>query len=421
MPPLSLPTRLASSHALLRGRAVPTSSRARRAFRATPCTARLDVDIRPASYDDELREKTAQARAWFGPALLPASTPTETFESARESFRMRAEFKIWHDGPRTYYAMCDSDAPKDPVEIVDFPMASERIRELMPLVLKEVTATETLRRKLFQANFLTTTTGDAVVSLLYHRQLDDAWRAEADAMRTRLGIDVIGRARKQKLTLDKDFVVERVRVDGFRDLVSYKQLEGSFTQPNAGIAAQMLAWARSAAVSDDPNVDVSSTSTSTRDFLELYCGNGHFTIALAPLFRKCLATEISKTSVSAAQENMRENGIENCVIARLSAEELCDALDGGREYTRLKDIDLTSYDLQTILVDPPRAGMGESVSKFCTRFDRIVYISCNPETLARDCETLCQTHDIKRFAVFDQFPYTPHLESGALLVKKTTA
>ena len=420
MAPLSL-TRLATSRAILGARAVPTASRPRRAFRATPCIARLDVDIRPSSYDDELREKTAKARAWFGPALLPASTPTETFESARESFRMRAEFKVWHDGARTYYAMCDSDAPKDPVEIVDFPMASERIRELMPLVLKEVTATETLRKKLFQANFLTTTTGDAVVSLLYHRQLDDAWRAEAEAMRARLGIDVIGRARKQKLTLDKDFVVERVKVDGFRDLVSYKQLEGSFTQPNAGIAAQMLAWARSAAVSDEPNIAAASTSTpSTRDFLELYCGNGHFTIALAPLFRKCLATEISKTSVSAAQENMRTNGIENCVIARLSAEELCDALDGGREYTRLKDIDLRSYDLQTILVDPPRAGMGESVSKFCTRFDRIVYISCNPETLARDCETLCRTHDVKRFAVFDQFPYTPHVESGALLVKKTT-
>ena len=391
-------------------------ARARRRYRPSGATCRLDVECRPSSYDEELREKTAHARAHFdGGATLPSRT--ETFESAREEFRMRAECKVWHDGDRSYFAMCDSDRPKDPVEVVDFPMASARVRELMPELLREVTATETLRRKLFQANFLTTTTGDAVVSLLYHRQLDEDWEREAEAMRARLGIDVIGRARKQKLVLAKDFVTEKVLIDGKE--FSYKQLEGSFTQPNAGIAAQMLAWARSAAVSDSPDVVAAATPRdANRDFLELYCGNGHFTIALAPLFRKCLATEISKSSVAAAHVNMAANGIDNVVTARLSAEELCDALDGGREYTRLKDIDLTTYDLSTVLVDPPRAGMGDEVSKFCARFDRIIYISCNPETLARDCKILGETHEIKRFAVFDQFPYTPHLESGALLVKR---
>lgn len=386
----------------------------RRWYRVTAPTARLDVECRPTSYTQELEEKIAIARAHFdGITNLPATT--EKFESTRQEFRMRAEFKVWHEGERSYYAMCDSDRPKEPVEIVDFPMASTRIRELMPQLLQEVTSTDVLRRKLFQANFLTTTTGDAVVSLLYHRSLDEAWEREAEAMRSRLGIDVIGRARKQKLVLGKDFVTERVQVDGME--LSYKQLEGSFTQPNAVIAAQMLSWARSAALHDAPDGRVSATQ-SNRDFLELYCGNGHFTIALAPLYRKCLATEISKSSVAAAHVNMAVNGVDNVVTARLSAEELADALDGGREYTRLKDIDLSSYDLSTILVDPPRAGMGEDVSKFCTRFERIIYISCNPETLAQDCKILRETHDIKRFAVFDQFPYTPHLESGALLVRK---
>ncbi len=373
----------------------------------------MDIECRPASYETELEEKKRIARSHFDDII--ALPPTETFESAREEFRMRAEFKVWHDGERSYFAMCDSDRPKDPVEIADFPMASSRIRELMPTLLREVVASDVLRRKLFQANFLTTTTGDAVVSLLYHRQLDETWEREADALRRRLGIDIIGRARKQKKVLAKDFVVERVAVDGKE--YSYKQLEGSFTQPNAGVAAKMLAWARSAAVSDSVDGDASAHD-SNRDFLELYCGNGHFTIALAPLFRKCLATEISKSSVAAAHVNMAANSVDNVVTARLSAEELCDALDGGREYTRLKDVDLDSYDLSTILVDPPRAGMGDEVSAFCSRFDRIVYVSCNPETLARDCKILRQTHDIKRFAVFDQFPYTPHVESGALFVKK---
>ena len=395
-------------------RRAAAASNARRTLRIAAPVARLDVECRPESYASELEEKTSIARSHFdGVCALPART--ETRESAREEFRMRAEFKVWHEGERSMYAMSDSDRPKEPVEIADFPMASARIRELMPALMRELTQKETLRRKLFQANFLSTTTGEAVVSLLYHRQLGEDWMRDAEAMRLRLGIDIIGRARKQKIVLGRDFVTERVKVDGKE--YSYKQLEGSFTQPNAGVAAQMLSWARSAAVSDSPDGDASAHN-SERDFLELYCGNGHFTIALAPLFRKCLATEISKSSVSAAHENMAANGVDNIVIARLSAEELCDALDGGREYQRLKEIDLSTYDFSTILVDPPRAGMGDEVSKFCARFDRIVYISCNPETLASDCRILSETHDVKRFCVFDQFPYTPHLEAGCLLVKR---
>lgn len=51
-------------------------------------------------------------------------------------------------------------------------------------------------------------------------------------------------------------------------------------------------------------------------------------------------------------------------------------------------------------------------------FDKIIYISCNPETLARDVKKLLLTHDIIKVAAFDQFPYTHHLESGVFLVRK---
>ena len=68
------------------------------------------------------------------------------------------------------------------------------------------------------------------MSLLYHRQLDETWEREADALRRRLGIDIIGRARKQKRCSRRISVAERV-ADGKE--YSYKQLEGSFTQPNA--------------------------------------------------------------------------------------------------------------------------------------------------------------------------------------------
>jgi tRNA (uracil-5-)-methyltransferase len=51
-------------------------------------------------------------------------------------------------------------------------------------------------------------------------------------------------------------------------------------------------------------------------------------------------------------------------------------------------------------------------------YENIIYISCNPDTLERDLEHLTQTHEVKRFAIFDQFPYTHHIESGVFLQRK---
>jgi tRNA (uracil-5-)-methyltransferase len=220
--------------------------------------------------------------------------------------------------------------------------------------------------------------------------------------------------------------MEEIEVDG--RTLTYKQLEGGFTQPNAGISAKMLEWAKSAAVSDCANGNSGADTTLTRDsttrrrdddFLELYCGNGNFTIAMAPMFRKVLATEVSKVSVAAAKHNAELNDADNVAFARLSSEELTLALDQGKEFMRLEDVPpLESYDRKTVLVGPPRAGMGPEVAKFVSRFERIVYVSCNPATLADDVRMLHDTHVVKRFAAFDQFPYTPHLECGALLVAK---
>lgn len=113
------------------------------------------------------------------------------------------------------------------------------------------------------------------------------------------------------------------------------------------------------------------------------------------LFCKCLVIEILKLFVVVVYVNMVVNGIDNVVIARLSAEELCDVFDGGREYMCLKDIDFMMYDLSIVFVDLLCVGMGDEVSKFCVCFDRIIYISCNSEILARDCKIFGETYEIK--------------------------
>ncbi len=132
-----------------------------------------------------------------------------------------------------------------------------------------------------------------------------------------------------------------------------------------------------------------------------------------------LATELAKSSVYAAQWNIEQNGIDNIQVARLSAEEFTQAFNGEREFRRLQEaeIDIQSYEFDTVFVDPPRAGIDLDTLKLLQRFDRIIYISCNPDTLHDNLKILLESHKILKFAMFDQFPYTHHVETGILLEK----
>lgn len=154
---------------------------------------------------------------------------------------------------------------------------------------------------------------------------------------------LIGRATKTKIELDQDYIDERLPVGG-REMI-YRQVENSFTQPNAAMNIQMLEWA----------LDV--TKGATGDLLELYCGNGNFSLALARNFDRVLATEIAKPSVAAAQYNIAANHIDNVQIIRMAAEEFTQAMNGVRQFNRLQGIDLHSYQCETIFVDPPRSGL----------------------------------------------------------------
>lgn len=137
------------------------------------------------------------------------------------------------------------------------------------------------------------------------------------------------------------------------------------------------AAAATAAAGASASADASAGPTD--DFCELYCGSGAFTAVLAPIFRQCVATEISKPAVASAKENMRRNNIENVFLAPLSAEEFAEAYAGVRVFERLKGApDLTKLDIRCVLVDPPRAGCGPDVMTILQQFPAIVYISCNP-------------------------------------------
>ena len=131
---------------------------------------------------------------------------------------------------------------------------------------------------------------------------------------------------------------------------------------------------------------------------------------------------MSKQSVELAEMAIKKNNVSNIKIARLSSEEFTNAFVDSMDFRRLyeKNIDLRNYNIGTVFVDPPRAGLDPATCLLLSRFNKIVYISCNPETLARDISMLSKTHKLVRLAAFDQFPYTHHLEAGALLVKQDT-
>jgi len=360
--------------------------------------------IHPDNYDAQLSKKQQDMAKLFNDFNLP---PADLYPSNPLNYRQRAEFRVWHEGDDLYYIMFDSKT-KQKFRVDNFPVASELINKAMKALIAAIKNHKELRFKLFQVDFLSTLSGQLLISMLYHKPLEDNWQIEAEKLKAQLSIiapvDIIGRAKKQKIIVDKDYVMESLHV-GSKTYI-YQQVENSFTQPNAGVNAQMLLWAQQA------------TQNAGGDLIELYCGNGNFSIALAENFERVLGTEISKTSVKSAQVNIKENNINNIDIVRMSSEEFSQAMNGERKFRRLEDFDLTAYNYDTVLVDPPRAGLDIDSVELVRRFNKIIYISCNPETLKDNLALLVETHKIDKFALFDQFPYTDHIETGVILTRK---
>lgn len=355
------------------------------------------------NYEEQLDYKIKREKERF------SEFTTQEFDiikSSSENFRNRAEFKIWknfddENNPTLSYAMTSFE--KKALEIDSCQIVSEDIQKLMPKLLEEISKNPTLSFKIFACEFLNSKKGDMLVTLIYHKKLDATWEEEAKKLEEKLNINIIGRARKQKFVLSKDYIDETLNIQNRDFFFAYK--EGGFTQPNTNVNIKMIEW-------------VLENIKAKDDLCELYCGGGNFTIPLSTMFDKVLATEISKTSINSALNNCKLNSISNIDFIRMSSEEFVEALNEVREFRRLKDINLKSYNFSTIFLDPPRAGLDDTTTKLSSKFKQIIYISCNPETLHRDLKELTKTHQIKNFALFDQFAYSEHIESGVILEKR---
>lgn len=275
--------------------------------------------IYPEHYPEQLAQKEARLAE-----LLAAhyQQPLEVYKSPATHYRMRAEFRVWHEQDDLYYIMFDPDT-KERIRINEFIPGSDLMNKLMQNLLVLIKDNAVLRRKLFQVDFLTTTSNQAVISMLYHRQLEDNWQEQAailtEQLREATGaniVNLIGRAKKQKLVVGNEFVTETLTIN--EQDYYFEQVENSFTQPNAAINKAMVEWA------------LAATQSSSHDLLELYCGNGNFSLPMAQNFQKVLATEISKVSVASAQKNIELNSIDNVTMLRMSAEDFSAVMEGQK-------------------------------------------------------------------------------------------
>ncbi|MEW5790842.1 MAG: 23S rRNA (uracil(1939)-C(5))-methyltransferase RlmD [Pseudomonadota bacterium] len=143
--------------------------------------------------------------------------------------------------------------------------------------------------------------------------------------------------------------------------------------------------------------------------LDLFCGLGNFSLPIARLGAEVLGVEGEAELVALAAENARHNGLEQ--RARFMAADL----------VKLEEGDVRAWGrFDKILIDPPRTGAMEIIKLLpALGARRLVYVSCNPATLARDAELLVhkQGYRLRAAGIFNMFPHTAHVESVALFTR----
>ncbi len=356
------------------------------------------IKVSTENYKNQLKEKENIFNSYFNDV-----TSKSIFPSSHHSYRHRCEFGLSNFENGINYSMINDN---ERIEINKYPICSEAIQLLMKKLLQLLTKKEVLFQKLFQIEFQSSRSKEVMVSLIYHKKLENDWVEEINILKDSLECSFVGRSKNQKIIIGQDYVTEEYKsVNKKFRLNLYEQC---FSQANPDICDQMISW-------------IEENGKRETDIIELHCGLGTFTIPLSRLFNNVIATENSRPSLVALEKNIKLNNCNNIKFARLSGKETLEAYDEKREFRRLinKEIVLKEYDIRSIFVDPPREGIDQQTVSKISQFDEIIYISCGFESFKRDLDLLKKTHEIEKVAMFDQFPYTNHIESGVILKRIT--
>jgi len=142
--------------------------------------------------------------------------------------------------------------------------------------------------------------------------------------------------------------------------------------------------------------------------LDVYCGVGAISLFIAKMAKEVIGIEYNKDSIIAANENQKLNKINNCKFYQGNAHELLPKM--------IKD----GYQFDSIVVDPPRTGLDDKIIDAIleSNVKRIIYVSCNPQTLAKNLDKLSIKYKINSITPFDMFPNTSNVESVTILSLK---
>ena len=308
--------------------------------------------------------------------------------SPPNSFRQRCEFGYYKNS----YIMYENNKK---LFLTSFDKAVRPIQALMPKLLKIINSNNQLKTKLFQINFRSNNNNNLMITLVYHKTIDDNLIIVIDEISRLLQINILIRSKNFLYSTNSNYLADYINNE-----IKIYQTDNCFFQPNKFMLPKMIN-------------KVTSLIEEQIDLLELYCGVGTFTLPLSKLFNKILATENNRISIKCLNKALLDNNINNISNCRLSSSEVSKALN-GKKFIRMGDIELRDYDFSHIIVDPPRSGLDFDTLDILKTFKNIIYISCNPRTYLRDINKI-STHYIKDVEIFDQFPNTDHLEIISLL------
>lgn len=148
----------------------------------------------------------------------------------------------------------------------------------------------------------------------------------------------------------------------------------------------------------------------SENVLDLYCGCGAISLYVSSYVNKVYGVELNSESIQMAKENALMNNVTNC---EFEAQDVKDFLE---KFTAEHD-----GSIDAIIVDPPRSGLHPDVVKSIMQYapKKIIYVSCNPTTQARDVEMMIDKYEITKIQPVDMFPHTFHIENVMRLDLKT--
>ena len=166
--------------------------------------------------------------------------------------------------------------------------------------------------------------------------------------------------------------------------------------------------------SKSQNVIDNNSEIFSKTIIDAYCGTGTIGMCMADKVKNVIGIELNASAVKDAISNAKNNGIKNTEFVK------ADATKWMQEYQDKIKEQSNDY---VLIMDPPRSG---STEEFITSVNNagiknIVYVSCNPETLARDLKSFIKKkYSVKKISPFDMFPWTDHVETVVLISKNVT-